>query len=95
MNLGELLLQWKAAIVGVGALAAATNATEHTIELRALMSAINSSLAFDLRCEVRERLLDFIKRNYPHSLPRARAELSELSTRVVVDGEVPIDRAAR
>lgn len=72
-----------------------TNATEHTIELRALMSAINSSLAFDLRCEVRERLLDFIKRNYPHSLPRARAELSELSTRVVVDGEVPIDRAAR
>jgi small-conductance mechanosensitive channel len=60
-----------------------TNASERTVEVRALMSAANSGLAFDLRCEVREKLIDFIKRNYPSALPTARAELAEVRTRVV------------
>jgi small-conductance mechanosensitive channel len=61
-----------------------TDATEHTIQIRALASAADSSLAWDLRCEVREKLIDFIQRNYPHVLPRARAELDgELNTRVL------------
>jgi hypothetical protein len=51
-----------------------TNTTEHTMELRALMSAPDSSTAWELRCEVREKLLAFIKKNYPNSLPRVRAE---------------------
>jgi len=54
-----------------------TNATEHTIEVRALMSAANSGDAFELRCYVRERLIAFIRENYPDSLPRTRAELVE------------------
>lgn len=52
-----------------------TNTTEKTIELRALMSAGDASLAWDLRCEVRERLIDFLRDNYPHALPRTRVEL--------------------
>jgi small-conductance mechanosensitive channel len=55
-----------------------TNATEQTLELRALMSATDASLAWDLRCEVREKLIEFIKREYPEALPRVRAELNQL-----------------
>lgn len=54
-----------------------TNATEKTIELRALVSAANSSDAWDLRCLVREKLLDFLQRNYPDSLPKIRVEGKE------------------
>lgn len=52
-----------------------TNASENTIEIRALMSARNSSEAFDLRCYMRENLIAFIQQNYPDSLPKNRAEL--------------------
>jgi small-conductance mechanosensitive channel len=61
-----------------------TDATERTIQVRALASAADSSLAWDLRCEVRERLLEFVQRNYPQFLPRARADFSgEVSARVL------------
>jgi len=53
-----------------------TNATEHTMELRALVSAADSSKAWDLRCEVREKLIEFIQNKYPAALPKTRAELS-------------------
>jgi hypothetical protein len=52
-----------------------TNATEHTVELRALMSAADSGKAWDLRCLVREKLIDFLQRTYPECLPRTRAEV--------------------
>jgi len=51
-----------------------TNTTEHTLELRALMSAQDSSKLWSLRCEVREKLIEFIQKNYPDGLPRVRAE---------------------
>lgn len=50
-----------------------TDSKEHTIELRALMSASDSSNAFDLRCFIRENLVTFIQQNYPESLPKTRA----------------------
>jgi small-conductance mechanosensitive channel len=53
-----------------------THATEHSLELRALVSAKNSSLLWDLRCAVREQLLEFVQRNYPQCLPKTRAELA-------------------
>jgi small-conductance mechanosensitive channel len=53
-----------------------TDFTEHAMQLRAIMSASNSSAAFDLRCFVRERLIAFLQRNYPNSLPTARAQLA-------------------
>ena len=52
-----------------------TNATDKTIELRALMSATDASLAWSLRCQIREKLIDFVKTKYPQSLPRFRAEM--------------------
>ena len=52
-----------------------TEAREHTLEIRALASAGDASLAWDLRCEVREKLVAFLQRHHPESLPRLRAEL--------------------
>lgn len=52
-----------------------TNATDRTLELRALMSAKDSGAAWDLRCLVREKLVEFVRKEYPHALPRVRAEL--------------------
>lgn len=52
-----------------------TDAKPHTLELRALASAADASRAWDLRCEVREKLIDFLQKNYPESLPRVRAAL--------------------
>ena len=52
-----------------------TDAKEQTLELRALASAADASLAWDLRCEIREKLVAFIQRKYPESLPRLRASL--------------------
>jgi small-conductance mechanosensitive channel len=54
-----------------------TDTTEKTVELRALMSAASSSLAWDLRCLVREKLITFLQQNYPESLPRTRAEIAD------------------
>lgn len=54
-----------------------TNANERTVELRALMSAIDSPTAWNLRCQVREKLLDFLQKNYPDCLPKTRVELNK------------------
>jgi small-conductance mechanosensitive channel len=49
-----------------------TDFKENTMELRCLMSARTGGQAFDLRCEVREKLIDFLQREYPEALPRTR-----------------------
>ena len=51
-----------------------TDNKEATVEIRFLMSARNSSQAFDLRCDVRENMIEFIRTNYPDSLPKTRLE---------------------
>ena len=53
-----------------------TNASERTIELRALVSAGDASNAWDLRCHVREHLVSFLQKNYPSSLPKVRADVT-------------------
>jgi len=55
-----------------------TNTSDRTIELRALMSTQDASKGWSLRCEVREKLIEFIQKNYPQSLPKVRAELKQL-----------------
>jgi len=52
-----------------------TNATEKTVEIRALMSTVDSPTAWDLRVLVREKLISFLQENYPQSLPRMRVEM--------------------
>jgi len=54
-----------------------TNTTDRSVELRALMSAADSPTAWNLRCEVREKLLDFLQKKYPQSLPRVRVDLQK------------------
>ncbi|HXB10024.1 MAG TPA: mechanosensitive ion channel domain-containing protein [Puia sp.] len=54
-----------------------TNASERTIEVRALMSAASSGNAFDLRCDIREGLITFIQQHYPECLPVTRAVLEQ------------------
>ena len=51
-----------------------TDAKQSTIEVRALVSSTDPGKAFDLRCEVREGLIQFLCRNYPESLPCVRIE---------------------
>jgi len=58
-----------------------TDAKQSTIEVRALVSGADPGKLGDLRCEVREGLIDFLVRNYPESLPRSR--------NVNVDDEAP------
>ncbi|MDA8457214.1 mechanosensitive ion channel family protein [Acidovorax sp. GBBC 3334] len=53
-----------------------TDVTERTIQIRVLVSARSSGLAFDLRCRVREALVSFIQREYPECLPQTRAQFS-------------------
>lgn len=52
-----------------------TEAKETTMELRALVSAKNSPAVWDLRVYVREKLIEFIQKNYPESLPHTRVAL--------------------
>ena len=54
-----------------------TNCTDRTMELRALMSAPDSSTAWNLRCQVREKLVAFVQEKYPESLPKVRAKLTK------------------
>ncbi|TVQ93010.1 MAG: mechanosensitive ion channel family protein [Bacteroidetes bacterium] len=54
-----------------------TDAKESTLEIRALMSAETSPQAWDLRVFVREKLIEFIQKEYPQCLPRTRVELKE------------------
>jgi len=52
-----------------------TDATEKTMEIRALMSAKDSPGAWNLRVYVRENLIKFLQKKYPDSLPRVRVEM--------------------
>jgi len=49
-----------------------TNLSERTMELRCLVSSRNSSLSFDLRCLVRERMTAYIQQHYPNAFPTMR-----------------------
>jgi len=52
-----------------------TDAPGSMVELRALISARTPGQVWDLRCEVREKLIAFLQAEYPLALPRQRTEL--------------------
>ena len=57
--------------------------TEHradSMELRCLVSAQNASQAFDLRCEIREAMLHFLRTEMPEALTRTRARIEANDT---------------
>ena len=49
-----------------------TEAGERTMTLRALVSCKDSGDAWDLRCDIRERLIDYLQREHPGCLPKRR-----------------------
>jgi small-conductance mechanosensitive channel len=53
-----------------------TDATDRSVELRAMMSAANAGHLGDLRVYVREKLVEFLQARYPDGLPRVRAQVS-------------------
>lgn len=53
-----------------------TELTDRTVQIRLLMSSSSSALSFELRCEVRERLLAFLREQHPASLPQTRLQTS-------------------
>lgn len=50
-------------------------ASEKSMQLRVLATAADSSIAWNLRCDIREKLIAYIQRCHPRSLPLLRAEL--------------------
>ena len=52
-----------------------TDTSEKTMTIRLLMTAKNSPTAWDLRCYVREHMIEFIQKEFPQCLPRTRATL--------------------
>jgi small-conductance mechanosensitive channel len=51
-------------------------AGQSSIQLRVLVTSADASLNWNLRCKVREALVDFMQREYPQHLPMMRAELA-------------------
>ncbi|MBB3172930.1 small-conductance mechanosensitive channel [Endobacter medicaginis] len=49
-----------------------SDATERTIQVRMLASARNAPQTWDLRCEIREKMVAFLRANCPEALPRLR-----------------------
>ncbi|MCF7786687.1 MAG: mechanosensitive ion channel family protein [Prosthecobacter sp.] len=64
---------WDGRVVGLQV----TDSKDSTLELRALASAADGSKAWDLRCEIREKLVEYIRTNHPESLPRIRTGLDD------------------
>ncbi|MBC7415736.1 MAG: mechanosensitive ion channel [Herminiimonas sp.] len=52
-----------------------TDSNERAMQLRILVSASDASQCWELRCRVREGIVDFIQREYPRFLPRVRTDL--------------------
>jgi|GEM_PF-1786611 len=51
-----------------------TDIKQHTVELRMLVSADDPDKLFDLRCDIREKILYTIQQTYPSALPKIRVE---------------------
>ncbi|STX52734.1 small-conductance mechanosensitive channel [Legionella busanensis] len=56
---------------------------DRVMELRILASARTPGDAWDLRCEVREKLIDFVVRTHPTSLPVTRTRQIQLSEKKI------------
>jgi small-conductance mechanosensitive channel len=52
-----------------------TEAGERTMRLRVLATAADSGRAWDLRCEIREKVITYLQKHHPEALPKVRARL--------------------
>ncbi len=65
-----------------------TDATDKTIQLRALVSATDGSRLWDLRCYIREKLIAYIASKYPDALPLNRQDIVH-NARTAADDNQP------
>ncbi|MBX3404384.1 MAG: mechanosensitive ion channel [Phycisphaeraceae bacterium] len=65
---------WDGRTVG----AVVSDCSERAVQVRVLASAADASKAWDLRCELREKLIAYLNREYPGCLPRVRATVRSL-----------------
>jgi small-conductance mechanosensitive channel len=80
-----------------------TDSNERAMQVRLLLSAQNSGVAFDLRCAIREAMIAFIAEHHPQGLPRLRSALDPLDVRTAgtagqgaaASGDAIIDGGAR
>ena len=56
-----------------------TDATEKSMAVRILASAKNPSDMWDLRCAIREKLIEFVRSKYPECLPKSRVEPKDVA----------------
>jgi small-conductance mechanosensitive channel len=63
-----------------------TDSKERSLELRAVISATSAGALWDLRCELREKIIAFLQREHPEALPRARTDI-----KVFASAAPPID----
>ncbi len=54
-----------------------TDASEKSVQVRVLVSSSNAGNSWDLRCFLRERLIQFITANYPDYLPQLRTSFDD------------------
>jgi hypothetical protein len=55
-----------------------TDATERAIQLRMLVSSVDSPHNWDLRCLVREGLVAYVQQHYPEYLPTLRTSRTSI-----------------
>ena len=53
-----------------------TDTTPEAVQIRALVTAADASTAFDLRCDVREAMLAYLRDEMPQAIVRRRAEVA-------------------
>jgi small-conductance mechanosensitive channel len=74
--------EWDRKVVNVQV----TDTKEYTIEVRILVSSNTAGQAWNLRCEVREKIIAFLQREHPEALPRRRQEaVSDEGRRALAD----------
>lgn len=71
-----------------------TNATNTLVRVRALVSAKDAGTLWDLRCHVKERLVKWIQRHEPDSLPRVRVDTTRTGLRPRSPGEETIQQTS-
>jgi hypothetical protein len=77
--------RWDGSVVNL----AVTDLSERTMQVRCLVSAKNAGETFDLRCEVREKMVAWLRDEHPEALPRERFNVTAGAV------TAPVEAAAR
>ncbi|MES2977217.1 MAG: mechanosensitive ion channel domain-containing protein [Pseudomonadota bacterium] len=70
-------------------------ASERAMQLRVLASSADAGRNWDLRCKVREALIDFMQREYPQHLPQLRVDAGERAASALAAAASPGPETAR